>query len=100
MDFIKMHLKEIKLACITFVITLVVCFGAFFLINKPEEDTKTKSVSSQSTSVTYVGSKNSDKYHLPSCRWAENIKSSNKITFPSSAIARSKGYSPCKTCID
>jgi beta-glucosidase/6-phospho-beta-glucosidase/beta-galactosidase len=98
-EFIKSHIKEIKLACITFVITLVVCFGGYLLLNKPEE-VEEKTTYSQKTSVTYVGSKNSDKYHLPSCRWAENIKSSNKITFPSSAIARSKGYSPCKTCID
>lgn len=101
MEFIKSHLKEIKLACITFVITLVICIGGYLLINKSQENPVEKStVSNQTNSVVYVGSKNSDKYHLPSCRWAENIKSSNKITFSSSAIARSKGYSPCKTCID
>lgn len=99
MKFIKSHIKEVKLASITFVITLIVCFGGYLLLNKPEE-VEEKTTYSQKTSVTYVGSKNSDKYHLPSCRWAENIKSSNKITFSSSTIARSKGYSPCKTCID
>lgn len=101
-EFVKSHIKEVKLFSITFVITLAVCLGGYFLLNKTEEteETKVKTTLSQPTSVTYVGSKNSDKYHLPSCRWAENIKSSNKITFPSSGIARSKGYSPCKTCID
>jgi len=98
-EFIKSHIKEIKLASITFVVTLAVCFGTFFLINKPEESTKTTSVSSQSTSITYVGSKNSDKYHKPNCRWAENIKNSNKITFSSESAARAKGYTACKTCL-
>lgn len=29
----------------------------------------------------FVGSKNSDKYHLPSCHWADRIKPKNRIWF-------------------
>jgi methylphosphotriester-DNA--protein-cysteine methyltransferase len=51
-----------------------------------------------SSSHNYVGSVNSDKYHVPSCRWAQNIKSENEVWFSSSEEARAAGYSPCKTC--
>lgn len=50
------------------------------------------------TSATFVGSKNSDKYHYPSCGHAKKILPGNLITFTSAADARSKGYVPCKTC--
>jgi micrococcal nuclease len=46
----------------------------------------------------FVGSKKSDKYHIPSCRWAKRIKPENEIWFASAADARSKGYQPCGTC--
>ncbi len=46
-----------------------------------------------------VGSKNSTKYHLPSCRFAKRIKPENQVWFSSRAEAESKGYQPCGTCI-
>ncbi|VVB73091.1 Metal binding domain of Ada [uncultured archaeon] len=46
----------------------------------------------------FVGSIKSNKYHYPSCQWAEKIKPENKIWFSSSADARAQGYSPCKVC--
>jgi hypothetical protein len=45
-----------------------------------------------------VGSLKSDKYHYPSCRWAEKIKPENEIWFSSSQDARDHGYVPCKVC--
>jgi len=47
----------------------------------------------------FVGSKNSNKYHLPGCRWAKNIKPGNIICFSSKSDAESKGYLPDKNCI-
>lgn len=47
---------------------------------------------------SYVGSVKSDKYHYPSCRWAQNINPENKIWFGSVAEAKAAGYSPCGTC--
>lgn len=47
----------------------------------------------------FVGSKNSTKYHLPTCRWAKRIKPENTVCFKSEEEARSKGYTPCGTCI-
>jgi len=46
----------------------------------------------------YVGSRNSNIYHVLSCSSAKRIKESNKIYFTSSKEARSKGYRACKIC--
>lgn len=46
----------------------------------------------------YVGSKNSDKYHYPSCSGAAKIKDSNEVWFDSEAEAIAAGYVPCKIC--
>jgi Metal binding domain of Ada len=46
----------------------------------------------------FVGSIKSDKYHYPSCTWAEKIKPENEIWFSSSQDARNHGYVPCKVC--
>jgi exonuclease III len=45
-----------------------------------------------------VGSKNSDVYHYPDCRYAKNIKSGNKICFDTPEDAVAAGYHPCKVC--
>jgi hypothetical protein len=44
------------------------------------------------TSCAYVGSKNSNKYHLPTCQWAKNIKPENIVCFSSAEDAQSRGY--------
>jgi len=58
--------------------------------------------SSSSTSSSYTGSywasKNSNIYHKPSCYWAKQISSSNRIVFSSESAARAAGYRPCKVC--
>ena len=46
----------------------------------------------------YIGSMNSDKYHLPSCEWARKIKPGNSVWFSSLEEARRAGYVPCKVC--
>ncbi len=47
----------------------------------------------------YLGSKNSNKYHLPTCRFAKNIKPENRVCFSSPDEAQSKGYLPDKGCV-
>ena len=47
----------------------------------------------------FVGSKNSNKYHLPSCQWAKRIKPENITCFKDKNEAESKGYLPDKNCI-
>lgn len=46
----------------------------------------------------FVGSTESNKYHYPSCRWAEKIKPEHEIWFSSSQDAQSHGYVACKVC--
>jgi len=58
-------------------------------------------IQTQSETVTggqFVGSTKSDKYHYPSCRWAEKILPENQIWFSSSEEARGAGYVPCGVC--
>jgi hypothetical protein len=47
----------------------------------------------------FVGSKNSNKYHLPTCRYAKNINPENRVCFSSKIEAESRGYLPDKNCI-
>ncbi|MFH1075893.1 MAG: Ada metal-binding domain-containing protein [Pseudomonadota bacterium] len=46
----------------------------------------------------YVGSSKSDKYHHPSCQWAQKINPSNLVTFKTAKEAKEAGYVPCKVC--
>lgn len=46
----------------------------------------------------YVGSKNSDKYHLPWCSGAQRIKEENKVWFASIEAAEQAGYIPAGNC--
>ncbi len=47
----------------------------------------------------FVGSKNSNKYHSPTCRFAKNIKPENLVCFKNAEEATQKNYQPDKTCI-
>jgi len=45
-----------------------------------------------------VGSKNSDKYHLPECPGAKQISEQNKVWFDSIEAAEKAGYKPAANC--
>ncbi len=46
----------------------------------------------------FVGSKNSDKYHVPTCSYAKRIKPENIVCFKDKAEAQARGYKADK-CI-
>jgi hypothetical protein len=48
--------------------------------------------------ILYVGSKNSNKYHLPWCSGAQRIAEANKVYFKSKAEAEAAGYTPAANC--
>jgi len=48
---------------------------------------------------SFVASKNSNKYHLLTCRYAQNIKPENKVCFSSKEEAESRGFQGAKCCI-
>lgn len=46
----------------------------------------------------YVASSESNRYHLPRCRWTSEINEENLIAFDSIAEAEAAGYIACKVC--
>lgn len=71
--------------------------SAEYITSSSSSSSSSSSTSTSSTGI-YVGSKNSNKYHLPSCYWAQQINPSNEIWFTSKADAAAHGYVPCKVC--
>jgi len=62
--------------------------------NSASESTQNEAVAGESTkkNCAFVGSKNSDKYHAPTCTWATRIKAENRVCFSDIEEAKSKGY--------
>lgn len=56
------------------------------------------SLEQDDSSGKYVGSINSDKYHLPWCSGATRISDGNKVWFASKADAQAQGYVPAGNC--
>ncbi|MEF3691641.1 MAG: hypothetical protein V3574_01125 [Candidatus Moraniibacteriota bacterium] len=54
---------------------------------------------SENPECAFVGSKNSNKYHKPDCRWAKNIKPENLVCFKDEEEAKSRGYIGDKNCV-
>lgn len=48
----------------------------------------------EKANCVFVGSKNSNKYHLPSCAAAKRIKPENRVCFASKEEAEKRGYVP------
>ncbi|MCL5062959.1 MAG: hypothetical protein M0Z70_08040 [Nitrospiraceae bacterium] len=46
----------------------------------------------------FWASKMSNKYHYPSCKWAQKINPANLIRFKTPEDAIKAGYIPCKVC--
>ncbi len=46
----------------------------------------------------FWGSKNSNKYHYPTCRWAQKINPANLVKFATPEAAAKANYVPCKVC--
>lgn len=62
------------------------------------ETTEEKITTKSSSNCKYVGSKNSDIYHLPDCPGGQRIKEENKRCFGSKSEAEKAGYRPAKNC--
>jgi DNA-entry nuclease len=59
---------------------------------------KTQNPASTAT-VTYVGNKNSKKFHYPNCSSVSDMKDSNKVYFYGTRDEPvTDGYTPCKRC--
>jgi endonuclease YncB( thermonuclease family) len=67
-------------------------------ITQADVDRDCPSTETPPSTKTYVGSRNSNKYHELTCYWVSQIKSENRVYFTSKVDAQSKGYVPCKVC--
>ena len=47
----------------------------------------------------FIGSKETGKYHIHSCKWTRGIKPENRIYFKNKEKAGNTGYKKCKTCM-
>lgn len=70
----------------------------FETVNVAIESPMVEQGASVAGSITYVGSVNSDKYHLLWCSGAKTISEDNKIYFSSKAEAEAAGYKPSGNC--
>ena len=50
------------------------------------------------SATEFWGSKTSNKYHYPTCKWTKQISPSNLVKFKSPEEARKAGYIPCPVC--
>ncbi|HEX8974851.1 MAG TPA: hypothetical protein VF817_05245 [Patescibacteria group bacterium] len=59
---------------------------------------KSQQLEAKSSACVFVGSKNSDKFYVPTCTWAKRIKPENLVCYKSEQEALSKGKtkSDCK----
>ena len=104
----------------------VIAIGAFFAMNQSQPDNtnvvndtgsqqdtasvenasndsqQTGSDSTESSSddsgTVYWASSKTDKFHLPTCEWAQKISSWNKIVYDSRQEALNSGRQPCEVC--
>lgn len=66
--------------------------------DKPVEKKKPAVKKTTSSGAVYWASEKSNKFHVPSCEWAQKIASYNKIVFHSKEEARNAGYQACEVC--
>lgn len=64
-----------------------------------ETKTTPSNTNTQPQNCAFVGSKNSNKYHLPTCHFAKLIKPENLVCFKSTEDAQNRGYQPDKSCV-
>ncbi len=62
------------------------------------EDYTVATSKTENSTISYIGNKNSKKFHLSTCSGAQDIKEQNKVMFESRDEAVENGYTPCKTC--
>ncbi len=72
--------------------------GCWAITEEPEEEQPPPAEEEPPSTGMFVGSKKSDVYHYPNCRYVKQILPENIIWFTSVEDARNHGYRPCKVC--
>jgi hypothetical protein len=92
-------MRAYKIVSFSVVILLITAlFVASVAVPAALQPAAAQSTKVQSYAGSFVGSKNSNVYHYPSCTSAATIKSSNLVTFATVQEACARGYRPCKVC--
>ena len=84
--------------CVIFTLAMLIGCGENEQVTYSKPEIKSTITQAKTTEKVFVGSINSNKYHDPSCKWAEKIKPSNEIWFSSVDEAEEQGYIACKVC--
>ncbi len=66
--------------------------------NSVKTSSSNKNNYNSKSSQTYIGNKNTGKFHYPGCRSVSQMKNSNKVYLSSRNDAISRGYSSCAIC--
>ena len=66
--------------------------------NNVQSSSSNKNTNSGGRQQTYIGNKNTGKFHYPGCRAVSRMKNSNKVHFYGRDSAISRGYIPCDIC--
>jgi hypothetical protein len=71
------------------------------IIENSDKTTAAPAVAAPQESVTlikYIGSKTSNKYHYPECKWGKQIVPEKRLGFHSVKEAQDNGYVQCRAC--
>jgi hypothetical protein len=83
---------------ILLIIALFSGISAVFPAALPAAAQSTNTLSYQSSAGPFIGSKDSDVYHYPTCYHVQAIKPENRVTFATVQDACAHNYRPCKDC--
>lgn len=69
------------------------------VVTTPKQETPTSNADSNSNATSYIGNKNTKKFHYPYCHSVDQMKEKNKKYMTCTREqAISQGYSPCGNC--
>jgi hypothetical protein len=91
-------IKNIISIMVSVVIVIVIITCCVSGLIDEAKSTTSNNLSSSTSISKFYGSINSNVYHYGSCRYVDQIKSYNLISFSSASDAKSKGHRPCKIC--
>lgn len=69
-----------------------------FEVKKHKDSANTSNDNKNTQSYSYIGNKNSKKFHLPQCDGTNKMNEKNKVYFNSKQKALDSGFTPCNSC--
>ena len=85
----RSKIKKIKRLCIALSVCLLIAVASCGFL----------AVKGDLLTVQYIGSTSSDKYHKPSCEYAEKIYDGYLVHYASAEAAERDGRTPCALCL-